>query len=328
MQNDYRLVRETVACFAGLPACAVTVTGSDAEAWLNAAFARDVQAIVPLKGAIGLFLEPGGDVLAMACVFRTEDDSFLVFADRAELRDRLVADATGDVAVTDIAATHALISVIGPKAMELMTEIAGEDVISIPYMGFEDSVTGDFVVFRQGFTGEFEFRLLVPHDGFDALYTRVLQAAGALEGGEIDPGIIDVMSLEMRFVKDADVIGRGTALEAGLHWMIDFRKEDFVGRDAVLRERQNPARKSLIVRLDRTGVARAGADLTIEARPVGQLVRVAYSPRLKSDIAFAFLEREVGWVGVSYAVRSDEGQMALASAVSSPLFLSRSVLSD
>ncbi|WP_349368702.1 glycine cleavage T C-terminal barrel domain-containing protein [Salinarimonas sp.] len=328
MQDDYLRVRETVACFAGAPACAVAVTGADAEAWLNAAFAKDVEAIVPLKGAIGLFLEHSGDVFAMASVFRKEDDGFLVFSDRRELRDRLIADADGDVAVTDIAATHGLVNVIGPKAMELMTEIAGEDIVSIPYMGFEESVDGDYVVFRQSFTGEFEFRLMAPHDGFDALYSRVLEAAREMGGGEIDPAIIDLVSLEMRFIKDADVIGRVTALEAGLHWMIDFRKEDFVGRDAVLREKSDLKRKSLIVRLDEAGVAEAGADLMIEARPVGKLVRVVYSPRLETDIAFAFVERDIGWVGVNYAVRSGEGRTTLASAVSSPLFLSRSVLSD
>jgi len=328
MQNDYSKVRETVACFTGLPACSVTMKGDGAEACLNKLFAKDVEAIVPLKGMIGLFLEENGDVFAMSSVSRDEDDTFIVFSERAELKDKLMSYAADDIEVADLAETHNMINIIGPKAVELMTDFAGDDIISIPYMGFEESYDGDYVIYRQGFVGEFEFRLLVPNEGLDELYAKVVEATAQFDGGEIHPEILRMLSLEMRFIKDSDVIGKATALEAGLHWMIDFRKEDFVGRDAVLAQKADLQRRAFLVKLQDTGVAKEGSKLTIETKVVGELARVEYSPTLKSDIGFAYLEKDTGWVGVNYAVESDEGQKTLAAAVSSPVIMARSILND
>ena len=138
---------------------------------------------------------------------------------------------------------------------------------------------------------------------------------------------MELVCFEMRSINEGDLIDQATPLEAGLHWMIDFQKEDFVGHAAILSQKSSLKVKSLIVGFADSGIAQPGADLTIEKKVVGKVGRVAYSPTLGHDIAFAYLDQATGWVGVNYAVQTDTGE-TIASKMSSPLFVTRSVLSD
>ena len=325
MANDYETVRNTVACFEANVPCGLKITGDGAEEWLNELFTKDVETLPPLKGLIGLFLQDDGSLIAIANLFRDEEDDFFVFSDRAELAAYLDSNAGEDVSIEPVSNTHRIIAVLGPKAQDMISDTAGEDILSIPYMGFEEAAEADFTVFRQGFTGEYEFRLLVPNESSDQVRADIVAAVEDLEGKEISADVMDLLCLEMRSINNEDVVGKATALEAGLHWMIDFQKESFKGLDAVSAEKSALKRKSLIVTTSDKGVAAAGADLTIEGQAVGTVVRSMYSPTLECDIAFCYLDASTGWVGVNYDIKTDAGT-TLATALSSPLFVTRTVL--
>jgi aminomethyltransferase len=86
-----------------------------------------------------------------------------------------------------------------------------------------------------------------------------------------------------------------TTLEAGLEWAVSFDKGDFLGRDALLRQREQgiPSRLRGLVTSHRRHIPRAHQRVLAEGDPVpyGEVTSGSYSPTLGTGIALAYLAR-------------------------------------
>ena len=80
MGTDYSYVREAVAFFGSELPCTLLISGDGSEVWLNSLFTKDLEKLPTLKGMIGLFLSEDGNAIAIANIFRNEDDGFYLLA--------------------------------------------------------------------------------------------------------------------------------------------------------------------------------------------------------------------------------------------------------
>jgi glycine cleavage system aminomethyltransferase T len=325
MTTEYELARSHAALIDLNPEGRFKISGPNALSTLGSTFSMDLTLLRPWKGVMGLFLSESASCLAIATVFRTDDDYF-VFTEALtaqKLRAHLQAEASARGAqLDDLSDSHAWLSVVGPSAQDVMVKVAGEDVIGLPYLSCEDNADLDGKVFRMGNTGEFEYRILAAMVGRDALAEHILTAGAAFGIGRADPSIFNVLMLEMRSLSFADLTESKDPIDAGLHWMINFRNDTLLGGEIIHQRKTAPAHRSLMVCLDQGGQAETGDTLHIEGENVGFLTNVAYSPTLDRHIGLAFIKPQYGWVGVSYRIQTKGGDTS-ARAVSAPLFLTK-----
>jgi aminomethyltransferase len=83
-------------------------------------------------------------------------------------------------------------------------------------------------------------------------------------------------------------------LEAGLSWVVKLKKDDFVGKDALLKEKEEkPARKLIGLEVTGKGIPRQGFAVSHGGEEVGRLTSGTFSPTLKKPLAMALVKRSV-----------------------------------
>ncbi|MHB1123196.1 MAG: glycine cleavage T C-terminal barrel domain-containing protein [Ramlibacter sp.] len=327
MNASYHTARNETALLDLAAEGRIRVHGPGAEQALDACFSMDLGIVMPWKGVTGLFLDDDARILAIATVFRG-DDEFFVFteaATAASLLAHLRAQLAGsDAEVEDLSQRFGWLCVLGPKAQNAMSRFAGEEILGLPYLAFEDNAKLDAKLFRMGFCGEYEYRVLCPLERCEAMMAGFRDEGQEFGAQVADPQMLSVLMLEMRSLAMADIPPDADPIQAGLHWMVSFGKEAYRGRDAVHAAKAAPARRALMLHLRKDSGARAGDRIRIQGQDLGFLAQVRFSPRLDRDIALAYADPELGWVGVSFDTGT-EAAAGAATGVSAPLFITKTV---
>jgi hypothetical protein len=161
--------------------------------------------------------------------------------------DRNSADASGNVVVT--VATN--------------ESVCDDDLSSgaFPFMAAREIRVGSVPVraLRATYTGELGWELHHPIEYSRSLHDLLIEAGGPLGLADIGYRALESLRLEKGYrLWGVDIMPSCTPLEAGLERFVRFEKGDFIGRDALLRQRD-------------AGIARSLACLTIDLQPADDL---------------------------------------------------------
>jgi len=182
----------------------------------------------------------------------------------------------------------------------------------VPRFGVQelDLLGAPCVVAGTGYTGEDGLELAVPAEAAVSVWSAVL-AAG------VDPaglGARDTLRLEAGLPLHGHELGPGiTPLQAGLGWVIGWKKPGFRGRPALEAERDaGPSRRLRGIALDSRRPPREGQAVLVDGEQVGVVTSGNFSPVLERGIALAFLRPELD---VGAAVTIDQRGTAAPGAV-------------
>lgn len=325
--TDYSVARQGCALIRVKSDRVLRVSGMDCFEALDALFSMDIEMLLPNRGVTGLFLEDDGAVIALTTVFKGDEDLILFTQDSTA--DALKAHLKGqfdgqDAAVEDMSQTHDVLCLIGPHAEKAMETNLSEDILGLSYLTFEENPDIGQLVFRMGYSGEYEYRVLVPAGDCD-ISDRLSQPGDDFKVVEIEETIQSLLMLEMRSLTYANLNDKRDPLAAGLHWMVDFRKPEFPGQSVLQARLDNLDEAGLMLRFDANAEVQSGDVLELEGKPVGRISTAAFSPTLEACIAFAYVERSLSWVGVRFELAGKESQI-IGEGVSAPMFVTRTVL--
>ena len=294
---------------------------------MNEFVSIDLEALHPFHGRVGLVIRTDASLVAVVSIFKGSGE-FLLFgeAERAEpLYAHLVDCFAGlDVKIEDLRKTHGCLSIVGPLAHDVIAEAASEDALGLSFLSFEDNSRLGCKLFRGGFTGEYEYRFLAPIHNVDELKQRLEaagQAAGIIAG---DRAALPVLWLETRWLLHRDIAAGANVLEAGLHWMIDFRKQELIGGAVLNQLKSSIQRRGVMIELADAGAAQDGDALSIEGEGVGVIAQLVHSPNRNADICLAYVDVDFGWVGVSFDVNGRKGK-TVGRAIAAPTVSTRSI---
>ncbi|HEX8361015.1 MAG TPA: glycine cleavage system aminomethyltransferase GcvT [Longimicrobium sp.] len=216
------------------------------------------------------------------------------FADQfgVELRDR-----TDDIA---------LLALQGPRAQSILARLSGDDLDSIRYYRFaEGTVDGvPAIISRTGYTGEDGFELYVEAGHAARLWQRLLEAGA--EDGLLPAGLgcRDSLRLEMGYaLYGNDLDEARTPLEAGLAWVTKLDKGDFVGRDALRRQKEEGVKVRLAgFKLRERGFPRHGYPVEFSGERTGEVTSGTMSPTLGYGVGLAYVPVEAAKPGTEIGI--------------------------
>lgn len=250
-----------------------------------------------------LFLSDEQRILTTAYVWCLGPDEYLVLGpkrDGLDLTAHLSSFGEHDASVTNCDAALACLSIEGPYAWRAARDALGDEIAGLRVLrGMRVALGGNSVlVLRVGATGEYGYACLCPWTHAAGLVERLFNVAPS--AASCGTAIQNLLHLEVKsFNRDMDAPRGETPLEAGLHWMIDFRKEAYVGRPALERQKRDGVRKKLVGLCFPEGIVAAIGDvLYADGTPVGYVVNSGMSPRAGHGIAVAYVDDELAWVGV------------------------------
>ncbi|HEX9885877.1 MAG TPA: glycine cleavage system aminomethyltransferase GcvT [Longimicrobiales bacterium] len=211
-----------------------------------------------------------------------------------------------DVELDNRSDATGLLAVQGPTARDLVSTLTREDLDGIAYYHFgTGQVAGvDAIISATGYTGEDGFELYV--DAADTVKLwRALMDAGQAHGiGPAGLGCRDSLRLEMGYaLYGNDLDDEHTPLEAGLGWITKLDKGDFVGRDALARQKDAGTERRLVgLRLAERGFPRPGYPILAGDERVGHVTSGTLSASLGAGIALGYVAQEFAALGTELAV--------------------------
>jgi glycine cleavage system aminomethyltransferase T/glycine/D-amino acid oxidase-like deaminating enzyme len=246
-QAEAEALRDGVALFDLSSFAKFRVEGRDSRAVLDRVSANAID-VAPGRIVYTQWLNDRGGIEADLTVTRLSDSAFLVVTSSAsQIRDfawltRHIPDDSHCVA-TDVTSGIAVVALMGPLSRPLLESLSGEDLSNagFPFGSSREIEIGYARVraARISYVGELGWELYVPAE-FAAHVFDTIQAAGA--GFNLRPA--GMHTLNNARVEKAyrhwghDIGGEDTPVEAGLSFAVAWDKPDFIGRDALLRQRE------------------------------------------------------------------------------------------
>jgi dimethylglycine dehydrogenase len=296
--DECRAVRNAVGLSEISSFAKYEVSGPGAGAWLERMLANKL----PREGRLTLspMLNDNGKLIGDFTVGNAGRDRFFVFGSGiAEQYHMRWFDAhlppTG-VAIRPLRTELLGLGIAGPKSRALLARVCREDVSSaaFPFLSFRTMEVSMLParVGRISFTGELGYEIWVPADCQLALYEALVSAGADLGLAHFGARALNSLRLEKSFGNWArEYRPLYTPAEAGLDRFVDGAKPDFVGRDAVLRDRASGPARRLVTFVVDAGHADAIGDEPVwhDGKVVGWITSGGYGHCVGKSIALGYV---------------------------------------
>jgi len=303
---ECRRVRDAVVVFDQSCFAKYLVTGRDALAVLNRVSANQID--VPVGRVVYTqWLDERGGIEADLTVTRTSETEFLVVTTAAgQTRDMawLCAQIPDDAhcAAIDVTSGLPMLGLMGPNSRALLEAVSGErlDDAHFPFATSRMLEIGYAPVraSRITYVGELGWELYVPAE-FALHVFDVLHEVGADFGlGPAGYHAMNACRMEKGYRHYGHDIGvADTPLEAGLGFAVAWDKPDFIGREALLRQREAgpPARRLVHFRLEDAGRSlHHDEPIRADGELVGAITSGMYGHRIDASLGMGYVRRAGG----------------------------------
>ena len=307
--DEHKAVRQSLGVFDISHMGQVLVTGKNAAAVLNQLFVSDITQVGLRRACYTLMLNESGGIIDDVIVYRLGEVDFLVVVNCAGRETDFAwmqSHRTGDCAITDISEGRCIIAVQGPKASRLLEEILDARVAGLGRFEIAPmrTLSPDACIARTGYTGGDGFELFLPDNHAKRLWDAVLSACSSIGALPIGLGARDTLRIEAGLrLYGTDMDTQTTPLEAGLEWTVAINKTDFIGKQALVAQKQSGIKRQFAgFELAQGPIPRTGLELfTLESeqlRRIGVVTSGTFSPVLNKPLGMGYVESAFAKPGV------------------------------
>ena len=198
-----------------------------------------------------------------------------------------------DASVEDVSEQYAQLAIQGPKARVTLQKLTPVDLSAIRYYWFADgTVAGTAArIARTGYTGEDGFEIYTAPTEAGRIWNEVMQAGAEFGVQPCGLGARNTLRLEAGMALYGHEIDASISpMEAGLEWIVKLDKGEFVGREVLLRQKQDGVRRRLVgFEMRGRGIGRDGYEVRIDGVPAGWVTSGSPSPTLNQNIGMCYL---------------------------------------
>lgn len=198
------------------------------------------------------------------------------------------------------------ISVQGPAALEILRPLTSLDLASMKYYWFARGAFAgvEAIVSRTGYTGEDGFEVYCAPSAAEMVWTKIMEHGAPAGLMPIGLAARNTLRLEATLLLyGADMDETTTVLEAGLGWMFRPDKGDFVGRDALLKQRSEGVGRTLAgFEVLGRQIARDHYPVELDGRRIGTVTSGGPAPFIKKNIGLTYMPTESSSVGTEFSV--------------------------
>jgi len=310
LMKEYEYLTEHVTMWNVAVERQIQVKGPDAEAFVDMVITRRADKCEVGKCRYVILCNSYGGILNDPVLLRPAADEFwfsLADTDIGLYLQGVNAFGRYDVEINEI--DVAPVQIQGPKSTDLMRELVGSGIDDMPYYGLMWAEVGGCkaVISRTGFSAEagFEIYLFDATKNAEKMWNAVLAAGEAHNLRVIAPGHHRRIEAGiLSYGQDMDV--ETNPYECGLGWQVDLSKEEFIGKAALQKIKDEGVTHKL------AGLRMGGKDITwypadfyhvfSDGELVGFVTSAWFSPEQEANIAFAMLPVELTKIGTELTV--------------------------
>ncbi len=301
--------------------------GSDVLAALQELVPSDLSLLKPGQAKYTVLLNPEGGIIDDLIIYAQENlpsglsTATIIVNAATTAKDMawLVAHFESDHVLTDESDQKVLIAVQGPQAIALLQTLTPDPLSAIPIYGhaYVTLMEQPVWVARTGYTGEDGFEVMLSPAAGTALWDR-LRELGVVPCGL---GARDTLRLEAAMaLYGQDINDVTTPLEAGLGWVVNFKKPSFMGREALLKQKEQGLNRRLVgLEMQGRHIARHDYEIQSEGQSVGVVTSGTFGPAVEKAIALAYVPTHLAEPGASLDVVI-RGKACPATVVKRPFY--------
>jgi aminomethyltransferase len=307
--DEHRAVREAAGLFDVSHMGEIRVRGAGAAGFLQRLTPNDISSLPPGRAHYSALLNERGTYLDDLLVYRLAAEEFLLVVNAANAVrdfDWVASHAAGSVEVTDVSSDYALLALQGPQALAILAPWCDAELTAIRYYHFAHGrVDGrPAILSRTGYTGEDGFEIYLAPDDAPALWRRLLATGQRVGLQPAGLGARDTLRLEAGMALYGHEIDETTTpWEAGLDWTVKLDAGDFIGRQALLEQRQNGLSRRLVgFEIEGRGIARQGHPVLSDGSAVGAVTSGTWSPTFGKPLGMAYVPIRLAAPGTPIAL--------------------------
>lgn len=327
IKEEHHAVRHAAGLFDVSHMGEVEVTGADATTFLQRLMTNDIDKLQDNQAQYTFMCYPDGGTVDDLLVYKKGENDYLLVPNAANLEKDVAwmnEQRSGDVNIHDVSAETALLALQGPKAEAILQRLTAVDLSSIrPFRFYPDADVDGLTVMisRSGYTGEDGFELYVAANDSVALWEKLLEAGqkdGLLPCGL---GARDTLRFEVKLpLYGQELSANISPLEAGLGFAVKLDKGEFIGREALLKQKeQGISRKLVGIEMVERGIPRTNYPVYVGDERIGEVTSGTQSPTLQKNLGLALIKREYSEIGqhVQIGIRKKRVQ---AKVIKTPFY--------
>lgn len=281
----------------------VDVRGADAINFVDRLVSNDAGKLIDGQAQYSALTTPEGTVIDDLLVYRFAVDHLLIVVNAGTTEkdwDWISSHRVNEsVELQNVSAEYCQIALQGPDALGILQKLTALSLADIKYYHFRegevDSVPA--IVSRTGYTGEDGFEVYAAADKAEQLWNKMLDAGnfGASDGvAPCGLAARNTLRLEAGMCLYGHEIDETTTLlEANLGWICKLNKGDFIGRERLLKQKEEGVTRKLVgFEMTDRGIARDGQDVLIASQHVGRVTSGSPAPFLKKNIGMTYVPSE------------------------------------
>jgi aminomethyltransferase len=308
----------------------IDVRGSDAITFVNRLTSNDASKLVDGQAQYTALTTPQGTVIDDLLVYRLGQDHLLLVVNAGttgkDWQWIKSHHAGEDVELRNASAEYCQLALQGPDAISILQALTKTNLAEIKYYHFtRGQVDGiDAIISRTGYTGEDGFEVYAAPEQAEQLWNKILDAGDyGTEKGVLPCGLAarNTLRLEAGMALYGHEIDENTTvLEANLGWITKLNKGDFIGREALAKQKEEGVKRKLIgFEVTDRGIARDEQDILISGERVGRATSGSPAPFLKKNIGMGYVPVEFSGAGTALEI-DVRGRMVAAQIVPLPFY--------
>ena len=281
------------------------VSGNGASKFLDHLLTNNINRLSIHEAHYTLLLNERGGVIDDLIVYRLSGEHFLLCVNAANIeRDwqHIFHESKNfdEVQLENASDRYAQIAVQGKNAESLLQRLTKQPLPARFHIA-EQKLDGIMaLVARTGYTGEDGFEIFVSNSDAEGLWRALLEHGQDLAVKPCGLAARDSLRLEAGFLLHGqDMDENSTPLEAGLTFAVDMNKTDFVGKAALITQKQQGLSKKLMgFRLLDRGLARHGFKIfNLDHQEIGVVTSGSLPPEKESAIGLSYIKRDLAHLG-------------------------------
>lgn len=299
------------------------IVGPDAQELLQHCLTRDVAKLSQYRGLYALMCDERGSVIDDGTLFRLEPTAYrwCCGSNNSASHLREQAEKLGlNAKVLTLGHKMPNLALQGPTSRNILqkvvfTQPSRPALDNLKWFGFTVARLHDrdgpmFMLCRTGFTGELGYEIFCDQNDAEEIWDGLIEAG--VEFGLVPMGgqALSMLRIEAGLMAAGAEFGPDSdAMESGLGFAVDLKKEKFVGHTALRRNSTAPRRKLMGLIFGGNEHPLHGDGIFVGREQVGVVTSACYSPQLGSAIAMARIAVENSEIGTELEVGKLNGHM-------------------
>jgi aminomethyltransferase len=305
--EEHKAVRERAGVFDISHMGQFLVSGRDAETFLNRALTNNITRLAPGQGQYTLMLNAGGGVIDDLIAYRTSEREFFLVVNASKIREdwqhlQSLLTEDLDVQMANASSLTGGLAIQGPRSRAVFKALFGDDAVYPEKNTAAIAATSEGIMWLcgTGYTGEDGFEFFMPESRAEAWFRKSVEAVRAEGGTVCGLGARDTLRLEMGYpLNGNDLSPLRSPLQAGLGFFVDLDKGDFIGRDALEKQKTSglPDKLTAFRMIGAAPPPRPHYTVLVNGEPVTEIASGGLSPSLNQGIGMAYLPVEASKPG-------------------------------